>query len=372
MTRIPFADLRAARLELGAELDAALARTVDSGWYLLGEELEEFEREYAAYCGTRHCVGVASGLSAIELALRAGGVGPGDEVIVPAYTWVATWLAVTRTGARPVGVDVEESTYNLDPRLLGAAVTDRTAAIVPVHLRGEPADMDAIAAVAAARDLLVVEDAAQAHGARYRGRSVGGLGDAAAFSFYPTKNLGCLGDGGAVTTDDGELAERVRLLRNYGMRNRYEIEAAGVNSRLAEIQAAALRAALPRLDAWNRVRAALAGIYLDAFDGPASLSVPAAPEWADAAWHLFVIGHPDRDSCARALAARGIETLVHYPLLPHRARPYREHWAAGDFPVAERLAASAISLPLYPQLDPAACERVADAVLATVASPSSA
>jgi dTDP-4-amino-4,6-dideoxygalactose transaminase len=342
---VPYLDLRALPAELGGELERTVARVAASGWYLLGPELEEFEREFADYCGTRHCVGVGSGVSAIELALRAAGVGPGDEVIVPAYTWIATWLAVTRTGARPVGVDVEETTYNLDPSLVEAAITDRTKAIVPVHLRGEPADMDPILAIASSADLVVIEDAAQAHGARYRERRVGGLGHAAAFSFYPTKNLGCLGDGGAVTTDDEELAERVRLLRNYGMKDRYEIEQDGVNSRLAEIQAAVLRLLLPRLDAWNRTRAELAEVY---------------------------IGHPDRDSCASSLAEAGIGTLVHYPLLPHRAGPYRESWPAGSFPVAERLSSAALSLPLYPQLDRRACERVAEAVLATVTSPTSA
>jgi len=369
---VPFLDLQAMRRELDGELDAAVARVLDSGWYLLGAELEEFEREFAAYCGTRHCVGVASGLSAIELALRAAGVGPGHEVIVPAYTWVATWLAVTRTGARPVGVDVEEATYNLDPRLLAGVVTERTAAIVPVHLRGEPADMDAIAAVASAHDLLVIEDAAQAHGALHRGRRAGALGDAGAFSFYPSKNLGGIGDGGAITTDDDELAEQARLLRNYGMRSRYEIEQAGVNSRLAEVQAAALRAMLPRLDAWNRTRAALAEIYLDAFRGHDSVSVPAVPEWADPVWHLFVVGLADRDSCARSLAEQGIETLVHYPVLPSRSAPYAEDWPPGSFPVAERIASSTLSLPLYPQLEPAVCEWVAEAVLAAVATSSSA
>ena len=239
-----------------------MARVAASGWYLLGPELERFEQEFASYCGTRHCVGVGSGMSAIELALLAAGIGPGDEVIVPAYTWIATWLAVTRTGATPVGVDAVESTYNIDPGLIAAAITERTAAIVPVHLRGEPADMDAIGAIAADAGLFVVEDAAQAHGARCSGRRVGSIGDAGAFSFYPTKNLGCLGDGGAVTTDDDALAERLRLLRNYGMRNRYEIEIAGVNSRLAEIQAAVLRLLLPRLDGWNRARSSLAGAYL--------------------------------------------------------------------------------------------------------------
>jgi dTDP-4-amino-4,6-dideoxygalactose transaminase len=369
---IPFIDLRARDRELEGELGTSVTRVLDSGWYLLGSELEEFEREFATYCGTRHCVGVGSGLSAIELALRAAGVGPGDEVIVPAYTWIATWLAVSETGARPVGVDVEEGTYNLDPNLLAAAINDRTAAIVPVHLRGQPADLEAIAALAAEADLVVVEDAAQAHGAEQRGRRVGGLGDAGAFSFYPTKNLGALGDGGAVTTDDDDLAERVRALRNYGMRDRNEIELAGVNSRLAEIQAAALRVMLPRLDSWNRTRAELAQIYLDAFAGHHEVALPTVPAGTEPAWHLFVLGHPDRDSCLRALAEQGIETLVHYPLLPHRAAPYRERWAAGSFPVAERLAAAALSLPLYPQLDPADCARVADAVLATVAAAPSA
>jgi dTDP-3-amino-3,4,6-trideoxy-alpha-D-glucose transaminase len=367
---VPYLDLRATHLELAAGLEEAAARVIESGRYLLGPELEGFEREFAAYCGTRHCVGVASGESAIELALRAAGVGPGDEVIVPAYTWIGTWTAVSRTGARPVGVDVEEETYNLDPRLIEAAIGDRTAAVAPVHLRGEPADMDAIANVAAAADLLVVEDAAQAHGARHRGRRAGSIGDAGAFSFYPTKNLGGIGDGGAVTTDDDELAERVRRLRNCGMRSRNEIEEAGVNSRLSEIEAAALRLMLPRLDLWNQARSALAEVYLEAFRGHGSLSIPTPPEWVDPVWHLFVVGHPDRDSCARALAEQGIGTLVHYPQLPPCAPPYREHWSPGDFPVAERLAARALSLPLHPRLDPATCERVAAAALATVGSPS--
>ena len=368
---IPYLDLGAVPRELGGELERTAARVAASGCYLLGPELEEFERGFASYCGTRHCVGVGSGMSAIELALLAGGVGPGDEVIVPAYTWIATWLAVTRTGATPVPVDCLP-TYNLDPGLIGDAISDRTAAIVPVHLRGDPAEMDAITSIAAGAGLLVVEDAAQAHGARIRGRRVGGIGDAGAFSFYPTKNLGCLGDGGAVTTDDGELAERVRLLRNYGMRNRYEIEAAGVNSRLAEIQAAVLSLLLPKLDERNRARAALAEMYLDAFAASGSISVPAVAEGAEPVWHLFAINHPDREACARALAEQEIGTLVHYPLLPHQTPPYEGRWAQGSFPVAEGLATSTLSLPLYPQLDPGACERVARAVLATAGSPASA
>ena len=369
---VPFIDLDAMRLELGGELERTVERVVGSGWYLLGPELEAFERDFASYCGARHCVGVASGMSAIELALQAAGVGPGDEVIVPAYTWIATWLAVSRTGAEPIGVDVLEGTYNIDPGLAEAAITERSAAILPVHLRGEPADMEAIGRIAAAADLLVVEDAAQAAGACHRGKRVGAIGDATAFSFYPTKNLGALGDAGAVTTDDDELAARLRRLRNYGMRDRYEIEEAGVNARLSEIQAAVLRLLLPRLDGWNRSRATLAELYREAFGGSAAIALPTVPEWADPAWHLFVIGHPDRERCAQALAEDGIETLVHYPLLPHRSGPYREQWPQGSFPVAERLSARALSLPLYPQLQPETCERVAAAVLGTVPSPASA
>lgn len=356
---IPFVDLLADRAELGQELESAVSRVVASGWYLLGPELESFEREFADYCGTRHCVGVGTGLSAIELALRAAGVGPGDEVIVPAYTWIATWLAVSRTGARPVGVDVEAETYNIDASLIAAAITERTAAIVPVHLRGEPADMDAIEEIALARGLAVIEDAAQAHGARHRGRRVGGLGAAGAFSFYPSKNLGTYGDGGAVTTDDEELAAQVRLLRNYGMRNRYEIEAAGVNSRLAEIQAAVLRAKLPHLDSWNAARATVAERYRRALAEHDAVVLPRAPAWADPVWHLFIVNLADRDGCAAALAEQGVQTLIHYPLLPHLSPPYLDSRPPGGFPVAERLAGSSLSLPMYPQMEPDLCDRVA-------------
>lgn len=354
------------------ELLEAHARVLESGRFLLGAELERFEAEFAAYCDSRHCVGVGSGFSAIELALRAAGVGQGDEVIVPAYAPVATWLAVTRAGATPVGVDVDPDTYNVDPDLIEAALTERSSAIVPIHLRGEPAAMDAIAAIAAGHGLFVLEDAAQAHGAAHRGRRVGGIAAAGAFSFYPTKNLGGIGDGGAVVTDDAELAERVRTLRNYGMRGRNEIAEPGVNSRLAEPQAAALRVMLPHLDAWNRSRAGLAAGYAEAFAGNEAVSLPAVPEWARPAWHLYVVGLPDRDAAAAALAAQGIGTLVHYPCLPHRTGPYRERWPAGSFPVAERLARHCLSLPLYPQLEPAACARVADALLETVGPAASA
>lgn len=365
--KVPFVDLKAMHAEIAAELESACARTVASGRYLLGPELERFEEEFAAYCGTDHCVGVASGLSAIELSLRAAGIGSGDEVIVPAYTFIATWLAVSRTGARPVPVDVLGSTYNIDPRLIAGAITPKTAAIVPVHLRGESAEMNAIEELARAHGLLVIEDAAQAHGARYAGRRVGSLGDAAAFSFYPSKNLGALGDGGAVTTDDAELAAKVRLLRNYGMRTKYEVEVAGANSRLAEIQAAALRVKLPRLDSWNQARSRLAGLYRASFREHGPLTSPSVEPGVDPVWHLFVINHPDRGACAEALRDSGIETMVHYPVLPHLSAAYRDHgWPPGSLPVAEGLADSTLSLPMYPQLAPWQVEAVAAAVLETL------
>ena len=366
--RVPFLDLDPGP-ELEAELQAALSRVLASRRYLLGPELEAFEREFAAFCGARHCVGVGSGVSAIELALRAAGIGPGDEVIVPAYTWVATWLGVSRSGAVPVGVDAIEETYNVDPAAIAAAITPRTAAIVPVHLRGEPAEMGAIGEIAEKHGLAVIEDAAQAHGASYAGRRAGSLGDAGAFSFYPSKNLGAIGDGGAVVTDDGELAARLRLLRNYGSRDRYRIETEGSNSRLAEVQAAVLRAKLPHLDGWNAARAELARAYAAAFEGEDAIAVPRQAAATKPAWHLFVVGLRDRDRCAEALAGEGIETLVHYPLLPHLSAAYGDAAAGrGSFPVAERLADGALSLPLYPRLGQEACEAVAGALLDAVAA----
>jgi dTDP-3-amino-3,4,6-trideoxy-alpha-D-glucose transaminase len=349
---VPFVDLDAATAELQPTLSTAIERVLRSGRYLLGEELERFELEFAAYCGVRYAVGVGSGLAAIELALRAAGIGPGDEVLVPAYTWIATWTAVSACGATPVGVDVLPGTYNIDPGAAAAAVGERTAAIVPVHLRGEPAAIDAIAALAERHGLFLLEDAAQAHGARRGGRRVGGLGAAGAFSFYPAKNLGALSDGGAITTDDAALAERLKRLRNYGMRNRYEIVESGVNSRLDEIQAAILGVKLRSLDEWNERRRRLAADYREALAGKADLSLPDVGPATEPVWHLFVVNHPARDELAATLAASGIETLVHYPLLPHRAPPYRDDPAvpSESFPVADRLAATTLSLPMYPQM----------------------
>jgi dTDP-4-amino-4,6-dideoxygalactose transaminase len=293
--------------------------------------------------------------------LRAAGIGPGDEVIVPAYTFIGSWLAVTHAGATPIGVDVEPATYNLDPTALPQALSDRTAAIMPVHLRGEPAAMDALREFAEAHNLFLLEDAAQAHGARFAGRRAGSLGDAAGFSFYPTKNLGAIGDAGAIVTDDDDLAGRARLLRNYGSRSRYETEEAGFNSRLAEVQAAALRAFLPHLDRHNADRAELAARYADELAAVEAIEVPVPIDGAEPVWHLYIVGLEERNRCQTALADRGIETLIHYPVLPHLSSVYG--FPPGSFPVAERLASRALSLPMHPFLGAADCDDVVGALL---------
>jgi len=360
---IPFLDLSRESSEVAQELAAAFERVRDSGRYVLGPEVEAFEREFASYCGRRHCIGVGNGLDALQLVFRAHGIGPGDEVVVPAYTAVATWMAVTLVGATPVGVDVHGDTYNLDPELAAAAVTERTRAIVPVHLFGQPADVPALAALAAERDLLLIEDAAQAHGARYAGKPVGTLARASTYSFYPTKNLAAMGDAGAVTTDDDDLAERIRLLRAYGWRTRGESETMGVNSRLDELQAALLRVKLQRLEAWTERRRELAGRYLAGLAAVAGITLPHVPDWADPVWHLFVVGRGGRDELAVRLAEMGIGTLVHYDPLPHLTTAYRETgWRAGSLPVAEGLAARALSLPLSPHLTDEEADRVVDGV----------
>jgi dTDP-4-amino-4,6-dideoxygalactose transaminase len=357
--RIPFLDLKAPYAELREELDAAYRRVMESGWYIMGPECEAFEAEFAAYCGARHCVGVGNGLEALHLILRAMGVGPGDEVIVPSNTYIATWLAVSYAGATPVPVEPDERTHNLDPARVEEAVTPRTKAIMPVHLYGQPADMDAINEIAARRNLRVVEDAAQAHGALYKGRRAGSLSDAAGFSFYPGKNLGALGDAGAVVTDDAELADRVRVLRNYGSRVKYEHEARGYNSRLDELQAALMRAKLPVLDEWNGRRRRVAESYLQQLEGVAGLTLPHVPEWADPVWHLFVVRTPERARLQAYLAEAGVGTLIHYPKPPHLQTAYADAGhRAGDFPLAERLSEEVLSLPMGPHLSDDSVEYV--------------
>ena len=356
--KIPFLDLGASYLELKDELDVAYRRVMESGWYILGKEVDAFESEFAGYCGVRHCVGVGNGLEALHLVLQAWEIGPGDEVIVPSNTYIATWLAVTYTGATLVPVEPSEKTYNIDPEQIEAAITPRTRAILPVHLYGQPADMDPICRIASRHGLKVLEDAAQGHGAMYRGRRVGSLGDAAAFSFYPGKNLGAFGDGGAVTTNDPELAQKVRMLRNYGSPVKYVNELAGFNSRLDELQAALLRVKLRCLDDWNRRRRRVAEFYFKELSGLfQDLVLPYVPDWADPCWHLFVVQSPDRDAFQARLEKDGVGTLIHYPVTPHLQRAYEKlGYARGSFPIAERLAERVLSLPMGPHLDLKALE----------------
>lgn len=364
---IDFLSLKQVNAPHRAAIQAALTRVLDSGWYVLGEEVEAFEREFAAYCGTTHCIAVANGLDALHLILRGYGIGPGDEVIVPSNTFIATWLAVTQAGATPVPVDPDARTHNIDPQRIAAAITPRTRAILPVHLYGQPADMDPILEIADRHGLRVVEDAAQAHGARYQGRRAGSLGDAAGFSFYPGKNLGALGDGGAITTSDDALAARLRQLRNYGSSIKYRHEVAGFNSRLDELQAAVLRAKLPYLDAENSARRACAAEYLRALQG-APLGLPQVLPGAEPVWHLFVVCSTRRDALQAGLRERGIGTLVHYPLACHRQGAYAgQAWP--PLPLAERLQHEVLSLPIAPYLQAHDVRSVADAVHATCATP---
>lgn len=360
---IPFLDLQAGYRELQSELEAAFHRVMTSGWYILGKEVEAFEQEFAEYCGVDHCIAVGNGLEAIHLVLRALGVGPGDEVIVPGNTFIATWLAVSYTGAVPVAVEPDEQTFNLDPEQLQQAVTDRTRAIIPVHLYGQPAAMERIRAFAERKRLKVIEDAAQAHGARCQGRRVGGLGNAGCFSFYPGKNLGAYGDGGAVTTNDAGLAQQLRLLRNYGASRKYHSEIMGFNSRLDELQAAFLRVKLGRLDEWNERRAEVAHWYRQALQAVPDLTLPFVPAWADPVWHLFVIQHPRRDELQQALHQAGIGALLHYPIPPHQSEAYyRGRWKGGKLPATERLAREVLSLPMSPHMTQADVHRVAEVI----------
>lgn len=365
--KVPFTDFLSPYEELKTELDEAYARFMKSGWYVLGKEVEAFEQEYAAYCGAKHCVGVANCLDAMHLVLRAWDIGPGDEVIVPSNTYIATWLAISHAGATPVPVEPDSKTYNIDPALVEAAITPRTKAIMPVHLYGQTADMDPIMEIARRRRLKVLEDAAQSQGARCRGRIAGSLGDAAGHSFYPTKNLGAFGDGGAVTTNDAELADKVRTLRNYGSKKRYYNEIAGYNSRLDELQAAFLRIKLKHLDEWNARRTRIAKFYLSEFSLPDSkLVVPHVPEWPEPVWHLFVVRHPQRDALQQRLTEAGVGTLIHYPVPPHLSGAYAAHFPSARLPIAEQLASTLLSLPIGPHLKEADAGVVARAVQSAV------
>ncbi|MEO8433495.1 MAG: DegT/DnrJ/EryC1/StrS family aminotransferase [Pyrinomonadaceae bacterium] len=349
--KIPFLNLGAAYQELKADLEAASRQVMASGNFILGPEVAAFESDFAAYCEAAHCVGVGNGLDALLLILRALEIGPGDEVIVPSNTYIATWLAVSHAGATPVPVEPEEKSYNVDPALIEQAITPRTKAIIPVHLYGQPADMDPISELAGKYGLAVIEDAAQAHGARYKGKRVGGLSDAAGFSFYPGKNLGALGDGGAIVTNNEDLANRVRTMRNYGSQKKYFNEEKGLNSRLDEMQAAMLRVKLRRLDEWNERRKRVASLYLQTLEGVPDLVLPFVPRYSDPVWHLFVVSHPERELLQTFLDEAGVGTLIHYPLPPHLQKAYRElEFSAGSFPRAERMAKTVLSLPMGPHL----------------------
>jgi len=359
---IPFLDLRAVNATVRDELVATFEKVLDSGWYIAGDELAQFEREYAAYCGAAHCVGVANGLDALCLALRAMGIGPGDEVIVPSNTYIATWLAVTQVGADVVPVEPDMRTCNIDPGLIEAAITPRTRAILPVHLYGQPAELDAILDIAHSHGLRVLEDAAQAHGARYRSRRIGSHGDAVAWSFYPGKNLGALGDGGAVTTNDPAIADRLRVLRNYGSRVKYHNEVLGYNSRLDELQAALLRVKLRRLDEENRHRREIARMYREGLSGLA-LVLPEVADQVDPVWHLYVVRHERRDDLAHMLAKSGVSTMIHYPVAPHLQPAYTSlGLGRGAFPVAEAMHDRVLSLPIGPTQSLDDTRRIIEAV----------
>jgi dTDP-4-amino-4,6-dideoxygalactose transaminase len=356
--KTPFLDVGAAFTEIAGELDSAWHRVTRSGWYVLGEEVRAFEEEFAAYCGTKHCIGVGNGLEALHLILRGYGIGAGDEVIVPSNTYIATWLAVTYAGARVVPVEPLPETANIDPARIESAITDRTRAILAVHLYGQPAEMEPIREIASRHGLRVIEDAAQAHGARYHGARAGALGDAAGFSFYPGKNLGALGDGGAVTTDDGELADAIRKLRNYGSIVKYRHDEQGFNSRLDELQAAILRVKLRQLETWNARRVAVARRYLTALADIPSLALPHVVDGAEPAWHLFVVQHARRDELQARLAAAGVGTLIHYPIPPHRSGAYASEHGDRGLPLADMLAARVLSLPMGPHLSADEIEHV--------------
>jgi dTDP-4-amino-4,6-dideoxygalactose transaminase len=346
---IPFLDLKSPYIELKEELDAAYQRVMESGWYILGKEVEAFEAEFATHCESKYCVGVGNGLEALHLIIRAYGIGPGDEVIVPSNTYIATWLAVTHAGATPVPVEPDERTYNIDPTKIEQSITQNTKAIMVVHLYGQPADMDSVNAIAQKYGLKIIEDCAQAHGAYYKCRRTGSLGHAAGFSFYPGKNLGAFGDGGAVVTNDERLADKIRVLRNYGSRVKYHNDLPGYNSRLDELQAAFLRVKLKKLDEWNERRKLVAAEYMDGLTFTRNIVLPFVPEWADPVWHIFAIRSKKRDDLQKYLSDAGIGTMIHYPVPPHLQPAYSDlGYKKGDFPISEAIHSSIISLPMWP------------------------
>jgi dTDP-4-amino-4,6-dideoxygalactose transaminase len=359
---VAFLELEPTYNELREELDEAVSRVLRSGWYILGNEVESFEQSYSSFCEVKHCVGVGNGLDALYLCLLAMGVESGDEVIVPSNTYIATWLAVSQCGARPIPVEPDNSTYNLNPDLVEQAISSRTKAIIAVHLYGQPANLEPLSTIAKRRGIWLLEDAAQSHGARYTGRPIGGHGDAVAWSFYPGKNLGAFGDAGAVTTNDGAFAEKIRVYRNYGSRLKYVNDVRGVNTRLDPIQAAILRVKLAHLVEWNQRRRKLVMRYQHGLRG-LRLKLPHVPDWVEPAWHLYVVRTTERDALQKALTDAQIGTLIHYPIPPHLQKAYSDlGYKRGDFPVAEAMAQEVLSLPLGPHLSEAQQDLVLEAV----------
>jgi dTDP-4-amino-4,6-dideoxygalactose transaminase len=365
MMQVPFVDLKAQQANLLDEIKTQIGQVVEQGDYILGKAVEQFEEAYAAFCGTKYAVGVDNGLSAIQLALIGYGIGEGDEVLVPTNSFVATAGAVTLAGATPVLVDVDPATYNIDPTLLEQKITSRTKAIIPVHLYGSPADMTAINQIAVQYGLKVIEDAAQAHGARHRGQRTGSLGDAAAFSFYPSKNLGAGGDAGIVTTNDAELAHRLRALRNCGQHTKNVHEYTPYNHRLDTIQAAILSVKLPHIDKWNAARRHNARLYTELLAAVDGVETPVIPDDSEVVWHLYVIRTAQRDQLQDYLKQHGIVTAVHYPTPIHLQPVYHElGYQIGDLPVAERYAEQVLSLPMYPELTEEQIRYVVDTIAA--------
>ncbi len=363
--KVRFLNLRETYVRLRNEIDDAVLAGLDSGWYILGENVEKFEKEFAEYCGSNYCVGVASGLDALQLILRAYGIGPGDRVIVPANTFIATALAVSNVGATPVFVEPTEETYNIDPNQVEAAITSQTKAVIAVHLYGQTASMRELSEICQKHNLVLIEDAAQAHGAEYRGEKAGNLGDAAGFSFYPTKNLGAFGDGGAVTTHDPKIAEYLRCIRNYGSKEKYYNILQGVNSRLSEMQAGILRVKLRHLDEWNERRRKQAGIYFKQLQPlhPTQVILPYLPQEITPVWHVFPIRVQSRDQLIDYLKQDEIETLIHYPVPPYRQEAYREYRdSAPEYPLTDKISDEILSLPIGIHLDDTQIEYVCQTI----------
>ena len=355
--RIQFVDLRLEYQEIKEEINQAIHRVLESGWFVLGEELKKFEKEFASYLRVKHVIGVNSGSDALYLAVKALGIGKGDEVITVSHTFISTVDAIIRNGAKPVFVDIDPETYIIDVNQIENVITKRTKAIIPVHIYGHPADMDPIMEIAEKHGLYIIEDACQAHGAEYKGRKVGSMGDIGCFSFYPTKNLGAYGDAGAIVTNDDELAEKLKILRNYGSSKKYYHDFIGVNSRLDEIQAAVLRIKLRHLDEWNKKRRKIAKMY-NKFLEDSRVITPIEKKWAKHVYHLYVIRHKDRDKLQQYLSENGIKTQIHYPVPVHLQKAYLDLGIRAKLSVTERIRKEILSLPMFPHLTDTEIEKI--------------